>query len=86
MVEYPSPLRRLAHLSAASQTTNLAVVSTWQKAPDKKNMVTQTECMPRNMPIQAAGCRECLSLLLLVDGTGYTSCMSCEQVDAVNLW
>ena len=61
-----SPLRRLAHLSAASQTTNLAVVSTWQKAHDKKNMVTQMVC---------------LSVLLPAEGSRDITCVRCEHVD-----
>lgn len=35
--EYPSPLGRAAHLLAAFQTTNLAMVSIWKKALVRKN-------------------------------------------------
>lgn len=51
-VDYSSPLRRLAQLCAASQTTNLAMISTRQKILDKKNMVTQMECLPKKCVAQ----------------------------------
>lgn len=34
--EYPSPLGRAAHLLAAFQTTNLAMISVWKKALVRK--------------------------------------------------
>lgn len=76
---YTSPLGRLARLSAAlCTTTNLAVVSTRQKAIAKKNASTQMECLPRSMAAHVSSCRVCLSLLL--EGGRNTTCVSGEQV------
>lgn len=47
--DYLYELGRLTHLSAASQTRNLAVVSTGQRALTRKNMLTQMECLPKNV-------------------------------------
>ena len=66
---------------ASSSTTNLAVASTRKKALAKKNAATQTECLPRNLAVQVAVCRECRSLLLPLKGGRDTTYVSCEQVD-----
>ena len=38
-------------------------------------------CLPKNVVVQVSGCSECLSLLLLVNGSRDSTCMRCEQVD-----
>lgn len=43
-------------------------------------MTTQTACPPKNAVVQVSGCEECLSLLLLVNGSRDFLCMMCEQV------
>jgi len=35
----------------------------------------------KNVLVQVPGCRECLSLLLLVKGGWDSTCVRCEQVD-----
>ena len=37
-------------------------------------------CLPKNVVVQVSGCSECLSLLLLVNGSRDSTCMRCEQV------
>lgn len=80
-VDYPSPLRRPAHLLAAPQTTNLAMVSTRQKVLERKKSDTDW------VPVHKCGCPGFwlqgvpLSLLLLVEGGRDTTCMRCEQVE-----
>lgn len=79
--EYHCPFRGLAHLPAASQTTNLAVVSTRQRALARKSVATVTECLPKNVVGQVSGCSEYLSLLLLVKAGRDSTCIKHEQVD-----
>lgn len=57
------------------------MVSTWQKFLTRKNVVTQIECLPKNVVVHISGCSECLSLLLVVKGSRAFNCMMCEQVD-----
>jgi len=80
--EYLCPLKRPAHLLAATQTTNLAMVSARQKALIGKN-ATQTEHLPKNVAVQDSGCCKCLSLLLLVNGDRDSTCIRCEQENAL---
>ena len=47
----------------------------------KKNVGTQTECLPRNLAVYHPGCREYLSLLRLQKGDRDTTCVRCEQVE-----
>jgi len=61
---------------------NLAMVSTRQKALARKDVVTQMECAPKNVVVQAPGCSKCLSLLP-VQSSRNSACMSFEQVDDV---
>ena len=79
--EYLCELRRPTHLSAASQTRNLAVVSIRQRALTRKNMLTQMECLPKNVVIHISSCSEYLSLLQPVKGSRDSTCMRCEQLD-----
>ena len=53
------PLGSPAHVLAASQTTNLAMVSTRQKALARKIVVTQTECLPKNVVVQDSAASAC---------------------------
>lgn len=56
-----SVLRRgLAHLLAASQTTNLTTVFTRWKALSGKNAAAQMDCVSKNVAVQDSDCRECL--------------------------
>ena len=70
-----------AHLAASSLTTNLAMVSTRQKALAKKTVAAQTESLPRTAAVERG--RECLSLLLPPkdDRVPDPTCVSGEQVD-----
>ena len=43
--------------------------------------MTQMEALPRNVAVQVSGCRECLSLSLLVKDGRDTTCMRCDQGD-----
>ena len=73
-MDYPFPFRRPAHLWAATQTTNLAMISTRQKALAKKNVATQMECLHRKAAFQISGCSESLSLLLPLDSSRDSTC------------
>lgn len=44
-------------------------------------MATQTDCLPKYAAVQVSGSRECLSLLLPMEGGRDTTCMRCEQVE-----
>jgi len=68
-----------AHLAASSLTTNLAMVSTRQKALAKKTVAAQTESLPRTAAVERG--RECLSLLLPPKDDRDATCVRCEQVD-----
>ena len=78
--EYLYLLRRLTHVLAASQT-NVAMVSTRQKALAKKKVVAQIECLPKNVVIHISSCSEYLSLLQPVKGSRDSTCTRCEQLD-----
>lgn len=69
---YRCPLGRAAHRSAAPQATNPAVVPIRQKALAKRNVVTQTECLPT---VRVSRCGGCLSLLLPPHDGRNTICM-----------
>ena len=73
--------RKPAFLLLVSETACLNVVSTKQWAYSKKSMVIHMEGLPRNVAVQAPGCRECLSLLLPREGGRHSTCVRCEQVD-----
>lgn len=54
MEENPTPAGGLAHLLAATQTRNLVMVTTKQKALAEVNVATQTECLPKSAAALAA--------------------------------
>ncbi|KAM9168439.1 very low-density lipoprotein receptor-like [Mergus octosetaceus] len=60
---------------------NPDVVSSRQKALTKKTLATETNCLSSDMALQVSSCRECLSLLLPMEGGKDTTCMRCEQVE-----
>ena len=66
---------------AVSETTGLNMVSTRQWACPKKAVATQTEGLPRNVAVHTSGCRGCLSLLLLGEGSRDSTGVGSEQVD-----
>lgn len=78
----PPLLKRPAHLPAASQTPNPAMVTVrWQvlaKELAKKTVAIQTECLPKDVAVQI---RECPSLLLPMKGGRDAACMRCKQVE-----
>lgn len=57
------------------------MITTWWRAPAKRNMETQTESMNVHATVQVSGCRECLALSLLQECSQDTTYMWCEQVD-----
>ena len=57
------------------------MVFTRQKALAKKTVATQTNCLSQNAAVQVSGCRECLILLMSMEGGRDTTSMRCEQVD-----
>lgn len=73
--EHLCQLGRAVHLSAASQISNPAVVSTRQKALTRKNAAAQVECPPKNVAVEVPGCSECLSLSVPVKGGRDSACM-----------
>ena len=73
-------LRRLFFLLAVSGTEGLNMVFTRQQAYSK-TIVTQVECLPRNVAVQVLSCKGCLSLLLPREGGRDSTCVRCEQVD-----
>ena len=57
------------------------MVSTHVKTTTRKNVATQTE-LPRKHPaVQVLGCRECLRLSVLSEGTSDNTCVHCDQLD-----
>ncbi|KAM9663018.1 uncharacterized protein ACIBXB_016421 [Morphnus guianensis] len=57
------------------------MVATRVKAIVRKNVAMQTEVPCKHAAVQVSGCRECLSLSLVLEGSGDTSCVRCDQVD-----
>jgi len=58
-----------------------AMVSTWLKAVTRQNVVTQTELPHKQAPVQVSGCRECLSLSLVLKSRRQNTCVRCDHVD-----
>jgi len=56
------------------------MVTTQQRAAAKSNVETQTESMNVHAAVHVSGCRECLALSLLQEGSRDTTCVRCEQV------
>lgn len=44
-------------------------------------METQTELPEKHTSVQVSGCRECLSLLSLLEDSGNDACLWCEQAE-----
>ena len=44
-------------------------------------MGTQTEVPHKHTAVQASGCRECLSLALLLEDSRDNSCVQCDKVN-----
>ena len=57
------------------------MVSTRVKTTTRKNVATQTELPRKHAAVQVQGCRECLSLSVLLEGTGDNTCVHCDQLD-----
>ncbi|XP_074667595.1 uncharacterized protein LOC141917867 [Strix aluco] len=57
------------------------MVSTRVKTTTRKNMSTQTELPCKHAAVQVPGCRECLSLSVLSEGTSDNTCVRCDQLD-----
>jgi len=55
-------------------STQLKAVTTW-------NVATQTELLHEQAAVQVSGCRECLSLSLISEGSGQNACVRCDQVN-----
>jgi len=85
-IEAGSASRTPAHLLAASQTTNLTMVSRRPNTLARKCESIQTECLPKNVSVQFSSCSEYLSLSLLVKGSRDAICLRCDQGDDLLLW
>jgi len=59
----------------------LAMVTTRGKALARRSVGTQTEAPRKNTGVQVSGCRECLSLVLVLEDSRDSSCVRCEQVN-----
>ena len=57
------------------------MVSTRVKTTTRKNVATQTELPRKHAAIQVLGCRECLRLSVLSDGTSDNTSVRCDQLD-----
>ena len=57
------------------------MVSTRVKTTTRKNMATQTELPRKHAAVQVLGCRECLSLSVLSEGSSDNNCVCCDQLD-----
>ena len=45
------------------------------------NAVTQTELLHKKAAVQVSGCRECLSLSLVLEDSRQNTCVRCDQGD-----
>ena len=57
------------------------MVSTRLKSTTSKNVATQTEQPRKHAAVQVPGCRECLSLSVLLEGRSDSACVRCDQLD-----
>uniref|UniRef100_A0A8C8E8K1 SGNH hydrolase-type esterase domain-containing protein n=1 Tax=Otus sunia TaxID=257818 RepID=A0A8C8E8K1_9STRI len=57
------------------------MVSTRLRSTTSKNMATQTEQPRRHAAVQVPGCRECLSLSVLLESRSDSACVRCDQLD-----
>ena len=56
------------------------MVSTWPKVRDRRHVVTQMELPHNHAAVHITGCRVCLSLSLLPEGSRDNTCVKCDQV------
>ena len=56
------------------------MVSTRPRNCTRRHVATQTELPYKHAAAQVMGCRECLSLSLLAEGSRDDTCMRCDQV------
>jgi len=59
------------------------MVSTHGKAVARRSVGTQTEVLHKHTAVQVCGCRECLSLALVPEGSRDSSCVQCDQVNGL---
>jgi len=57
------------------------MVTTRGKALARRSVGTQTEAPRKNAGVQVSGCRECLSLALVLEDSRDNCCVWCEQVN-----
>ena len=57
------------------------MVSTHVKTTTRKNVVTQTELPCKHAVVQVPGCRECLNLSVMSEGSSDETCVHCDQLD-----
>ena len=57
------------------------MVSTQVKSTTRKNVVIQMELPRKHAAVQVPGCRECLSLSILPEGSSDSTCVCCDQLD-----
>lgn len=59
------------------------MVSTRQWVCPTKTAVAQVEALPKNVVVQVSSCRECLILLLPIEGSRDSTCVKCEKVEVL---
>jgi len=59
----------------------LAMVYTRGKVIPRRSMVTQTEVPHKQRALQVSGCREWLSLTLVLEDSRDNICVQCDQVN-----
>jgi len=59
----------------------LTMVTTRGKAVARRSVETQTEAPRKDAGVQVSGCRECLSLALVLEDSRDNGCVRCKQVN-----
>ena len=57
------------------------MVSTQVRTTTRKNVTTQTGLPHKHAAVWVPGCRECLSLSILSEGSSDNTCVCCDQLD-----
>jgi len=51
------------------------------EAVARRSVETQTEAIHKDTAVQVSGCRECLSLALVPEGSRDNGCVRCDQIN-----
>jgi len=76
-----SPLLATQVVDIALPGDILAMVSLCGKTVTRRSVGTQTEVPRKHTAVQVSGCRRCLSLVLVPEGSRDNGCVRCEQVN-----